>query len=194
MWKSIPIFLIVQLLTEAAPDGTVTHTEMNSKPSKSARKRENLALQTLGERLIALAPEQLASIPLDESLHEAILAAKSIRSHGALRRQKQLIGKLMRRADPAPIAAALDAFGSDARLEKEVFRQAEKWRERLTSGGAAALDEFTCVAGYRNPLLADALGGWSAAGNDAARRVALRKVFREIHKDLKSKMYDGKLR
>jgi len=192
MWKSIPIFLIVQLLTEAAPDGTVTHSEMNSKPSKSARKREHLALQTLGERLIALAPEQLASIALDESLHEAVLAAKSIRSHGALRRQKQLIGKLMRNVDPAPIAAALENFGSDARLEKEVFRQAEKWRERLTSGDASALDEFTSIAGYRNTLLADALGSWSAAANDATRRVALRRVFREIHKDLNAKMHAGK--
>jgi len=165
---------------------------MNSKPSKSARKRETLALQSLGEQLIGLAPEQLEHIGLDDALHEAILAAKSIRAHGALRRQKQLIGKLMRSVDPAPIAAALDAFGSSARLEKAVFRQAEKWRERLTSGGKAALDEFTAVAGYSNALLADALRRWSVATNDAARRAALRKVFREIHKDLLSKMQNKK--
>ncbi len=188
MWKLTPIFLIVQLLTEAAPIGTVTHSEMNSKPSKSARKREYLALQTLGERLITLAPEQLADIGLDEALHDAILAAKSIRSNGALRRQKQLIGKLMRTVDPAPIAAALDAFGKDARFEKDVFRQAEKWREQLTSGGKAALDEFNRVAGCRNALLEDALGDWSAAANEPARRAALRRVFREIHKDLQSKL------
>ncbi|MGI9205245.1 MAG: ribosome biogenesis factor YjgA [Woeseiaceae bacterium] len=165
---------------------------MNSKPSKSARKREYLALQTLGERLIALAPEQLANIGLDEVLHDAIVAAKSIRSNGALRRQKQLIGKLMRTVDPAPIAAALDAYGRDARLEKDIFRRAEKWRERLTSGGKAALDEFNHVAGYRNPLLADALSDWSAAANDTARRVALRRAFREIHKDLRSTQQKGK--
>lgn len=165
---------------------------MNSKPSKSARKRETLALQSLGEQLIGLAPEQLESIGLDDALHEAILAAKSIRAHGALRRQKQLIGKLMRSADPVPIAAALEAFGSDARLEKEVFRQAEKWREQLTSGGKTALDEFTAVAGYSNELLADALSRWMAAANDDARRVALRRIFREIHKDLLSKMRNMK--
>jgi len=161
---------------------------MNSKPSKSARKRETQALQTLGERLIELAPEQVASIGLDEALLEAILTAKSIRAHGALRRQKQLIGKLMRGIDPAPVAAALEAFGGNAQLEKEVFRQAEKWRERLTSGGKAAQHEFTAIAGYHNELLADAVSSWSAAANDDARRLALRKVFREIHKDLLSRV------
>lgn len=177
----------MQLLAPAAPLGTVTESEMNSKPSKSARKREYLALQTLGERLVTLPPEQLADMGLDETLHDAVLAAKSIRSNGALRRQKQLIGKLMRSVDPAPIAAALDAYGKDARVEKDIFRQAEKWRERLTSGGTAALSEFYDAAGYRNDLLADALRDWSTAQNDAARRAALRKVFREIHKDLQSK-------
>ena len=175
-----------------APDGTVTHSEMNSKPSKSARKRETLALQTLGEQLIDLTPEQLESIGLEDALHDAILSAKSIRAHGALRRQKQLIGKLMRRTDPAPIAAALEAFSSSARFEKEVFRQAEKWRERLVSEGETALHEFSSVAGYSNELLADALTRWSAAANDDARRVALRKVFREIHKDLLAKMQNRK--
>lgn len=80
---------------------------MNSKPSKSARKREFLALQELGEQLIALSEEQLGSIELDDRLREAVVAARAIKSHGALRRQKQYIGKLMRQVDPEPIRAAL---------------------------------------------------------------------------------------
>jgi len=78
-----------------------------SKPSKSARKREFLALQKLGEQLIALRESDLREIGLDEELLEAVLDAREIKAHSALRRQKQYIGKLMRRMDPEPIRAAM---------------------------------------------------------------------------------------
>ncbi len=77
------------------------------KPSKSARKREYLALQKLGEELLSLKDCDLDEIELDDDLRNAVLEARRIRSHGALRRQKQYIGKLMRRVDPEPIRAAL---------------------------------------------------------------------------------------
>lgn len=78
-----------------------------SKPSKSARKREFLALQKLGEQLIALKESELREIGLDEELLEAVLGARKIKAHSALRRQKQYIGKIMRRVDPEPIRAAM---------------------------------------------------------------------------------------
>ena len=77
------------------------------KPSKSARKREYLALQKLGEALIPLHEDDLAALGLDEELLEAVLAAKLMTKRGALRRQKQYIGKLMSRIDPEPIRASL---------------------------------------------------------------------------------------
>ena len=77
------------------------------KPSKSARKREYLALQKLGEELIALKQTELDSLPLDEGLLEAIMEARQIKAHGALRRQKQYIGKLMRHIDPEPLRAKM---------------------------------------------------------------------------------------
>ncbi len=77
------------------------------KPSKSARKREYLALQKLGEELLTLRKADLLAIELDEDLREAVLEARQIKSRGALRRQKQYIGKLMRRIDPEPLRTAL---------------------------------------------------------------------------------------
>jgi ribosome-associated protein len=77
-------------------------------------------LQSLGERLIDLNAEQLASITLDDQLLQAVRTAQGTKSHGALRRQKQLIGKLMRQVDPEPIRIALHAFGREGRLEKEL--------------------------------------------------------------------------
>ena len=80
----------------------------DSKPSKSARKRDYLALQRLGEDLIPLLESDLRAMNLDEDLLDAIIEAKRIRKRGALRRQKQYIGKLMGRLDdPEPIRAEL---------------------------------------------------------------------------------------
>jgi ribosome-associated protein len=73
------------------------------KPSKSARKREYIALQKLGEELITLKVSDLDRLPLDDNLREAVLEAQQMKAHGALRRQKQYIGKLMRHIDPEPV-------------------------------------------------------------------------------------------
>lgn len=77
------------------------------KPSKSARKREYIALQKLGEELITLKESELDSLSLDDNLLEAVLEAKQMKAHGALRRQKQYIGKLMRHIDPEPLRAEM---------------------------------------------------------------------------------------
>lgn len=79
----------------------------DTKPSKSARKRAYIALQKLGEELITLRESDLQAMPLDEELRDAVLEARRIKAHGALRRQKQYIGKLMGRIDPDPIREAL---------------------------------------------------------------------------------------
>ena len=77
------------------------------KPSKSARKREYIALQKLGEELISLKASELEGLPLDDGLRDAVMEARRIKAHGALRRQKQYIGKLMRHIDPEPLRAEM---------------------------------------------------------------------------------------
>ncbi len=80
---------------------------MESKPSKSARKREYIALQKLGEELIELKQSELDTLPMNENLLEAVMQARQIKAHGALRRQKQYIGKLMRHIDPEPLRSGI---------------------------------------------------------------------------------------
>ena len=77
------------------------------KPSKSARKREYIALQKLGEELITLKVSDLDRLPLDDNLRDAVLEARQMKAHGALRRQKQYIGKLMRHIDPEPVRSEM---------------------------------------------------------------------------------------
>jgi ribosome-associated protein len=161
-----------------------------SKPSKSAKKREFLALQKLGEELIGLSEEQLTSVGLDEGLLDAIVTAKSISSHGAMRRQKQLIGKLMRHVDAEPIRATLLTFGKSDQMQKEVFRKAERWRDRIVSEGSAAAAEFTDELGVPAADVTALTAALITAPNDRARRELQRKLFRELHRNLALKMQD----
>ena len=184
LWYScgnhVPVFILFGFL----PASTVAHPELNSKPSKSARKREHLALQSLGERLIALTPGQLDRIGLDERLLDAVLAAKSIRAHGALRRQKQLIGKLMRHVDPEPIRSAMEAFSSSDRRDKQVFREAENWRDRIAANEPGALEAFFEYLGHDSGAVAREVETLRAAPDEQARMRARRRIFREIHKEI----------
>jgi ribosome-associated protein len=59
--------------------------------------------------LTRLRPAQLQRLDLPENLLAAILEAQRLRSGGALARQRQYIGRLMRGLDPEPIERALDA-------------------------------------------------------------------------------------
>jgi len=159
----------------------------SSKPSKSARKREHLALQALGERLIDLQVEKLDEMSLDERLLEAVCAAQGMKAHGALRRQKQLIGKLMRDIDPEPIRLALAALGHHDNVAKEIFRASEKWRDRIAAGGLDILPEFFALTGGENRALREQVKAYEAATHDKSRRMIRRRIFGEIHKELAAK-------
>ena len=110
--------------------------------SKSKRKREVTALQDLGEELLKLNPAQLEQIPLPEDVRSAIDEAIKMSAHGALRRQKQFIGKLMRNVDAAPIQVALDAIKEHGHTSVARFRELERWRDRLLAEGDAAISAF----------------------------------------------------
>ena len=164
-----------------------------SKPSKSALKREQLELQQLGERLIELTEEELRALPIEEGLREAVLAASQIRAHGALRRQKQLIGKLMRNCDPLPIQRALDARGADDRRAKRVFADAERWRDRITAEGHDALRSFCEQSGAATGPLAELLSHIRSAPNERTEKGLRRQLFREIHDALMAAAQDDRI-
>jgi len=80
-------------------------------PSKSQKKREMLALQELGTQLAKLSPEQLRKMDLPADLAAALADAQRFANkRGALRRQLQYVGKLMRGVDAEPIRAQLEAL------------------------------------------------------------------------------------
>ena len=156
----------------------------DSKPSKSARKRTQLELQQLGEELIALNETELASFSLDDRLLKAVRDASRIKSRGALRRQKQLIGKLMRDIDPAPIRAELVRLRADDMRMKRVFAVAEKWRDRLVAEGEDALASFGAETAVDDAKLRTLLGEMTVAQSDKAEKTLRRQIFRRVHEIL----------
>ena len=163
------------------------------KPSKSARKKEQLELQQLGERLLELTPEELRALPIEERLLDAVLAATKIRAHGALRRQKQLIGKLMRSCDPEPIRRALDARGAEDRRAKRVFADAERWRDRIASEGGDAIRSFCERSGASSQTLTELLERIRNAPSDRVEKGLRRQLFREIHDALMAAAQDDRI-
>lgn len=110
--------------------------------SKSQMKRDMLALQSLGERLVGLAEEQLKRIEMSQELREAVLFAKTIKKGEALRRQIQYIGALMREADPAPIQEAVDSISRGRDHDVVQFKKIEVWRDGLVAGDEGLIDEI----------------------------------------------------
>jgi len=110
-------------------------SEHDTQPvSKSQLKREARALFDLGAALVELPPARRAAIPLEPEIVEAIELARSIRSHGARKRQLGFLGRLLRRVDVTPIQDALEAMQEQPRQLNARHHRAEQWRDFLIAG------------------------------------------------------------
>ena len=110
------------------------------RPGKSRRKRESSALQDLGAALVKFPPDRVRAMDLPDVLRGAVLEAQQITSRGALRRQLQYIGRLMRAVDPAPINAQLAAMRGESDRARADFHALERWRERLLDDDGAVTE------------------------------------------------------
>lgn len=150
-------------------------------PTKSELKRQARDVQDLADRLIE-APESLVSgLNLPEKLADAVALARRITSHGALLRQRQFVGKLMRGVDPEPIRIALEADAVTARQEAAQFRRAERWRDRLVNEREAAIQEFVAEFPATDRAELSRLVAAATADRGAGKPVAAaRELFRWV--------------
>lgn len=158
-------------MTESKPRGS----------SKSARKRAHLARQKLGESLIGLGDSELLSLPIDDTLRQAIREAASITSRGAGRRQRQLIGKLMGDMDTGPLLAALEALGAREHREKQRFGAAERWRDRILAGAEEGMNAFEAETGETHTDLRRLLAELRGTRDDRHEKSLRREIFRSVH-------------
>jgi len=151
--------------------------------SKSQKKREMHSLQSVGEELLVLSPDELKRMSLPEELLVAVLDAKRIgpSKHTAMKRQRQYIGRLMREIDPAPIVEHLDRLKGKSALQTAALHSTEQWRERLLKderGIDAFLAEFpTAPAAQLRELIAATL---SDRAHDRPPK-HFRELYRAVH-------------
>ena len=154
-------------------------------PSRSQRKRDAADLKDLGDELVALGPAELDALPLDEKLRDAIDLAKRITAHGGAARQRQLIGKLLRRSDVTALRAVIAGRALEKKMVAREFHRIEAWRDRLLTGGAPALDallaqEPSLDAGELKALIATA----AREAADGRPPAAARELFRMLRESL----------
>ena len=169
-----------------SPEPDVGLDTEDTSPSKSQRKREMHALQSLGERLVELPASRLAALELPEDLRDAITLARRITAHEGRRRQLQYVGKLMRRIDPTGIEAALGQDDERHRAETAVMHAAEQWRDALIAE-PKRLNEFVTrypqgLARTLHPLLRSACTEHSKGQRG--------RQYRELYRELRQILLD----
>ncbi|WP_319409811.1 ribosome biogenesis factor YjgA [uncultured Desulfosarcina sp.] len=110
--------------------------------SRTRLKKEAVALQKMGERLVLLSDDQLDRMELLPALVDAIQTVRTIKSHGARRRQMQYIGTLMRSVDAEPIEQALLEIEQGAYRQAKAFQRIEAWRDQLVDGDDDVIHEI----------------------------------------------------
>ena len=108
-------------------------------PSKSARKRAHKSLQDLGDALISMSTTELERVPLDEPLRVAVIHGRGLRK-GARSRHVRHLGNLLSKVDAGPIRAAVQSLRQRSAQDAARLHELERWRERLTAEGDAALE------------------------------------------------------
>jgi len=107
--------------------------------SKTQRKKDALALQSLGDKLTKFAPSQLSKLPLTEAVIVAIGEYNNLlpKKHGARKRQLQLIGRLMRSCDYEVVSLAIEKLPrNDAQAPKDLRNSRDLSEKILTEGNA----------------------------------------------------------
>jgi ribosome-associated protein len=105
--------------------------------SKSVAKEESTELQKLGEQMLTLSAAAIEKLDLPEKLVDAVAEAKRITNFEGRRRQMQYIGKLMRRVEPEPIRAAVEASKKGSAADTLALHRAELWRDDLIANDDA---------------------------------------------------------
>ena len=114
---------------------------MSEKSSRTQKKKEAEALQEYGVKLVKLRDDQINAIALPEEILDAVRFAKTLQ-HGALRRQLQYIGTLMRKHNVASIQEILDNTEQSNKRISRSIREIEKWRDNLLAGSDTVMKEI----------------------------------------------------
>jgi len=117
--------------------------------SKSQRKRDADAIRALGLEISELGESERATVPLPESVRDAIEELIRIRAHSAKKRQLGLVAKRMRDIDLEPVIEAVNKIRLAARMSTQLHHRIENWRDRLL-GKIATEDAGDALTAFIN--------------------------------------------
>jgi ribosome-associated protein len=150
-------------------------------PSKSQRKRDMAALQTLGESLLRLSAIELQRIELPEALREAVADMPRMGSHEARRRQLQYIGRLMRGVDPGPLRAAIEDATGESKRAIALMHRCEKLRDALLADDAALAGVLADLPGADSQHLRATIRAARREHADGRPPRHARELYRWLH-------------
>lgn len=119
----------------AAPDDDESGVDPG--PSKTALKAEDQARQDLGAALAELPAGRLATLEMSDDLRQAIRDYRSITAHGARKRQRKFLGRLLRNMDIEPFEREIENFAAGNKAQARALHQVERWREELIADDEA---------------------------------------------------------
>lgn len=155
------------------------------KPSRTQMKLQARRLQETAVQLLELPRSDLERLDIPDKLKSALLDCREMTRHGAVRRQKQHIGAIMRTIDPAPVEAAVKQLNMERERAARRFQKMEAWREQLIKshhqGDSSVLDLFlkTHPDTDRRRLIQLIRNAVNAAGSPREKQ-ARKKVFQYI--------------
>ena len=110
--------------------------------SRASLKKDCEETLELGERILALTKDELSQFNMDDELRHAFEEGQKIKSHGALKRQKHYIAKLMRGREIEPLAAQLNLILHKDDIYGAAFKRMEKWRDTVIEDGDKGINAF----------------------------------------------------
>jgi ribosome-associated protein len=102
--------------------------------SKSQRKRDADELLDLAKELVSMLESRLKKLPMEQELRDEVDFARSIRAHGARKRQLMTVGKMLRKRNNDELLDAVYNFDKKNRQINARFHHIEAWRDRLIEG------------------------------------------------------------
>ena len=150
--------------------------------SKTQLKRESIDIQKLGKRLVEMSAEQLAKIPLDEHVLEAIALGKKIQNkRSALKRHYQFLGKLLRARDTDPIIEAMRIIEEANHGHIQRFHQAEMWRDEIIAKGNEAIESLVSQqTGADRQKLRQLSRNYASASKAEKQTQIARLIYKEV--------------
>jgi len=110
--------------------------------SKSQRKRDANVLLDLAKQLISMPESRLKRLPMDQDLRDEVDFARSIRPHGARKRQLMTVGKMLRKRDTEALLDEVNNIDQKNRQQTARHHHVEAWRDKLIAGGDHELSEL----------------------------------------------------